>query len=104
MTLTIREDRSAAELRAYARRAPDPRAAARAYAIANALEGMTRDGRRAATHSHAQRREHGEDGEHRTFPAVSTRAPSTQVEAAHHAVLLECDPHSDTYALRVEVA
>ena len=42
MTLTIREDRSAGELRAYARRAPDPRAAARAYAIANALEGMTR--------------------------------------------------------------
>src|SRR5438067_6859263 len=42
MTLTIREDRSAAEVRAYARRAPDPRAAARAYAIANALEGMTR--------------------------------------------------------------
>jgi transposase len=42
MTLTIREDRSAAELRVYARRAPDPRAAARAYAIANALEGMTR--------------------------------------------------------------
>jgi transposase InsO family protein len=40
------------------------------------------DGRRAATHSHAQRREHGEDGEHRTFPAVSTRAPSTQVAAA----------------------
>jgi hypothetical protein len=43
MTLAIREDRSAAELRAYARRAANPRAAARAYAIANALEGMTRD-------------------------------------------------------------
>jgi transposase len=42
MTLTIREDRSAAELRVYARRAPDPHAAARAHAIANALEGMTR--------------------------------------------------------------
>ena len=42
LMLTIREDRSAAELRAYARRAADPRAAARAYAIANALEGMTR--------------------------------------------------------------
>ena len=42
MTLTIREDRSAADLRAYARRAADPRSAARAYAIANALEGMTR--------------------------------------------------------------
>src|SRR3954451_4051884 len=42
MTLTIREDRSAGELRAYARRAPSLRATARAYAIANALEGMTR--------------------------------------------------------------
>jgi transposase len=42
MTLAIREDRSASELRMYARRAPNPRAAARAYAIANALEGMSR--------------------------------------------------------------
>lgn len=42
MALTIREDRSAADLRAYARRAVSPRAAARAYAIANALEGMSR--------------------------------------------------------------
>jgi putative transposase len=39
------------------------------------------DGRRAATHSHAQQREHGE---HRTFPAVSTRARSAQAGAAHH--------------------
>ena len=36
------------------------------------------DGRSAATHSHAQQREHGADGEHRTFPAVSTVAPSAQ--------------------------
>lgn len=42
MALAICEERSAAELRAYARRAPNPRAAARAYALANALEGMTR--------------------------------------------------------------
>ena len=42
MTLVIRQERSAAELRVYARRARNPRAAARAYAIANALEGMTR--------------------------------------------------------------
>ena len=42
MALAICGDRSAAELRAYARRAPSPRAAARAYALANALEGMTR--------------------------------------------------------------
>lgn len=42
MALAIREDRSAAELRVYARRAPSLRAAARAYALANALEGMTR--------------------------------------------------------------
>jgi len=37
------------------------------------------DGRRGATRSHAQRalrREHGEDGEHRTFPEVSTAAHS----------------------------
>jgi transposase InsO family protein len=40
------------------------------------------DGRSTATHSHAQRREHGADGEHRTFPVVSTRASSAQVGAA----------------------
>ena len=40
MALAIRGELSAAELRAYARRAPSPRAAARAYALANALEGM----------------------------------------------------------------
>ena len=42
MALAIREDLSAAELRAWARRAPGPRAAARALAIANAREGMSR--------------------------------------------------------------
>jgi putative transposase len=52
------------------------------HALALARNGG--DGRRAATHSHAQQREHGEDGEHRTFPAVSTRASSAQVGAAHH--------------------
>jgi hypothetical protein len=36
------------------------------------------EGRSGATRSHAQRpsREHGEDGEHRTFPEVSTVARS----------------------------
>ncbi len=44
------------------------------YALATARnEG---DGRSGATRSHAQRSEHGEDGEHRTFPAVSTVAGS----------------------------
>src|ERR1700735_1079020 len=41
-----------------------------------AAEGIGRSG---ATRSHAQRavaREHGEEGEHRTFPEVSTVAPS----------------------------
>ncbi len=45
------------------------------------------DGRRAATRSHAQRaeaREHGEDGEHRTFPEVSTVAHSTRVGGPGH--------------------
>jgi hypothetical protein len=37
------------------------------------------DGRSGATRSHAQRSEHGEDGEHRTFPAVSTVASSASV-------------------------
>ena len=40
------------------------------------------NGRSGATRSHAQRalaREHGEDGEHRTFPAVSTVAHSAPV-------------------------
>lgn len=40
--LQIREDRTADELRRLARRERDGRAAARMYAIANALEGMSR--------------------------------------------------------------
>src|SRR3954468_5088130 len=39
------------------------------------------DGRRTATRSHAQRSEHGEAGEHRTFAAASTVAASHAVEA-----------------------
>lgn len=42
MALPIRRDRTPASLRMWARRTRDPRAASRAYAIANALEGMTR--------------------------------------------------------------
>jgi transposase len=42
MALAIRADMTAIELRAWARRASDPRAGSRAFAIANALEGMTR--------------------------------------------------------------
>lgn len=42
MALSIRRDRTAASLRMWARRTKDPRAASRAYAIANALEGMRR--------------------------------------------------------------
>lgn len=42
MALSIRRDRTAASVRMWARRTRDPRAASRAYAIANALEGMTR--------------------------------------------------------------
>jgi hypothetical protein len=45
------------------------------------ITAMTRNvghGRSAATRSHAQQREHRADGEHRTFPAVSTVAPSAQ--------------------------
>jgi len=45
------------------------------------------DGKRAATRSHAQRSEHGEDGEHCTFAAASTVAPSIQIEAAATIVL-----------------
>jgi putative transposase len=40
--LAIRDDRSANELRRLARRASAPSAACRLYAIANALEGMSR--------------------------------------------------------------
>jgi hypothetical protein len=40
--LPIEGELGAAELRRWARRAPSPRAAARALAIANALDGMTR--------------------------------------------------------------
>lgn len=42
MALTIRRDRTSASLRMWARRSRDPRAASRAYAIANALEGISR--------------------------------------------------------------
>jgi transposase len=42
MALEIRRDRTPPALRLWARRARDPRAAARAFAIANALEGMSR--------------------------------------------------------------
>jgi transposase InsO family protein len=44
------------------------------------------DGRSRATRNHAQRalaREHGEDGEHRTFSAVSTVAHSSPVGGSH---------------------
>lgn len=40
--ISDRQDRTAASLRIWARRTPDPRAALRAYAIADALEGMSR--------------------------------------------------------------
>jgi transposase len=42
MALTIRQDRTATSLRLWARRSTNPRAASRAYAIAHALEGMSR--------------------------------------------------------------
>lgn len=42
MALSIRSDMTATALRAWARRAADARAGSRAFAIANALEGMTR--------------------------------------------------------------
>ena len=55
---------------------------------AKATERSAGDGRSGATRSHAQRalaREHGEDGEHRTFPGVSTVAHSVPVgEPSHH--------------------
>jgi putative transposase len=41
------------------------------------------DGRRVATRSHAQRSEHGEAGEHRTFAAASTVAASPAVGERH---------------------
>jgi len=42
MALAIRRDRTPASLRMWARRASDPRSASRAFAIAHALEGMSR--------------------------------------------------------------
>jgi hypothetical protein len=44
------------------------------------------DGRRTAARSHAQLSEHGEDGEHRTFPAASTVAGSVLVGGEPHPV------------------
>ncbi len=43
VALKIRDDMMADELRRWARTSARGRAAARAYAIANALEGMSRD-------------------------------------------------------------
>jgi transposase len=42
MALTIRSDMTATALRAWARRTRHPRAASRAFAIANALDGLSR--------------------------------------------------------------
>src|SRR4051812_28124997 len=42
MTMSIRRDRSAAELRAFAHHAPSSRTTQRAFAIANALDGLPR--------------------------------------------------------------
>jgi len=57
---------------------------------AQAAERNAGDGRSRATRSHAQpraarsvAREHGEDGEHRTFSAVSTVAHSSPVGGSH---------------------
>jgi transposase InsO family protein len=47
------------------------------------------EGKRAATRSHAQRSEHGEDGEHCTFAEASTVASSIQVEAAAAMLTME---------------
>jgi putative transposase len=55
-------------------------------AQSSAMARSDGDGRRAAGRSHAQRgitREHGEAGEHRTFPAVSTMAGSRSVGGSH---------------------
>ena len=54
---------------------------------AKATERNGGEARSGATWSHAQRalsREHGEDGEHRTFPAVSTAANSQPVGGSMH--------------------
>jgi hypothetical protein len=42
VALAIRRDRTPVSLRIWARRSKDPRAASRAYAIAQALEGLSR--------------------------------------------------------------
>ena len=41
MALAIKRDRTPASLRKWARQVQDPRAASRAFALANALEGMS---------------------------------------------------------------
>jgi len=50
------------------------------------------DGRSGTARSHAQRSEHGEDGEHRTFPAASTVAGSTLVGEKPHPVGVRSAP------------
>jgi hypothetical protein len=52
------------------------------------------DGRSGAAHSHAQRSEHGEDGEHRTFPAASTVAGSPLIGRKPHPVGVRSTPLS----------
>jgi transposase InsO family protein len=54
---------------------------------ASPMERSGGDGRSGATRSHAQRhlrREHGEDGEHRTFPGASTMAHSARPGGPGH--------------------
>jgi hypothetical protein len=54
------------------------------------------DGRSGATRSHAQRalsREHGEDGEHRTFPEVSTVAHSCRSRIGRRRIHCEAWRH-----------
>ena len=58
---------------------PSPRRAVAGLGPRRADQGST------ATRSHAQRREHGEDGEHRTFHAVSTAASSASVGGSPNA-------------------
>ena len=73
---------SAAPARSVTERRRERRRPSGSSTTTYALARSGGDGRRTAIRSHAQRSEHGEDGEHRTFPAASTRAASQPVAAA----------------------
>ena len=102
--LPIRDDLTSAALRRLARREPDRAAAGRMFAIAHALEGMSRAeaARLAGMERQALRdvvvryNAEGLDGLHnRSRPARPGRLDATELRALSELILGGLDPHTD---------